>query len=168
MKQKLRTSSGIVILLALLGIVCLSLGMFFTVFGITYAEEAGSEPTDPPAPVLPSYDGEAEPNALWLVSSNGTDFAPLNDGGTFKYLYIDVTGNGNTVLKQSNAGEHNQYVFFDGNAATEYTVKLNPDYVYEGNKLGDTYNLEDADYADSNKGVTRLLRCKPKLPRTIR
>ena len=153
MKQKLRTSSGIVILLALLGIVCLSLGMFFTVFGITYAEEAGSDTTDPSAPVLPPYDSESEPNALWLVSSNGTDFAPLNDGGTFKYLYIDVTGNGNIVVKQSNAGEHNQYVFFDGNAATEYTVKLNPDYVYEGNKLGDTYNLDDADYSDSNKGV---------------
>lgn len=152
MNQKLRTSSGIALLLALLGIVCLSFGMFFTVSGFSYAADDDAE--QPAAPVtLPDYDTAATPNALWLVSANGTDFTPLIDGGTFKYLYFDVTGAGDIVIKQSAASELNQYVLFNGNAETEYSVKLNPEYVYNGNTLGDAYNLDTADYAGSNVGV---------------
>ena len=125
MNQKLRTSSGIALLLALLGIVCLSFGMFFTVLSFSYAAEGDAE--QPAAPTLNAYDESG--NALWLVSSDGTDFAPLINGGTFKYLYFDVTGAGDTVIKQSSASELNQYVLFNGNAETEYSVKLNPEYV---------------------------------------
>lgn len=151
MKQKLRTSSGIAILLALLGIVCLSLGMFFTVSGFSYAADGDAEA--PADTVLPAYDSQDTPNALWLVSANGTDYAPLINGGTFKYLCADVTGAGDTVIKQSSASELNQYVLFNGNTQTVYSVKLNPEYVYNGTALGEAYNLDTADYDGSNTGV---------------
>ena len=152
MKLKLRTSSSIVILLAILGIVCLSLGMFFATFNVSFAED-GDEATEPETNPTTLADYDSDGNALWLVSYDGATAEPLKDGDGFKYLYPADSGDG-VKVNTSLASEKNAYAFFKGDESKYYTVSLNPDYkVTSSETLADAYSLNTANYVNaSDKG----------------
>lgn len=160
MNQKLRTSSSIAILLAILCIVCLSLGMFFAVFNVTFAADGDQTTTEPTESTEPSDDTDNsqfisdESNPLWLVSCDGGSAIPLIDGGSFDYYYSS-SATGKTVIGRGEGDLSNRFVFFNGDETSIYTVTLNPDYILDddGHTLGLVYNLDNLDFGGSNQGV---------------
>lgn len=129
MNQKLRTARGsIVIILTILCIVCLSLGLFFAAFSVSYAEE--SETNE-----LPYYDNASSPNALWLVTYEGNEVGePLISGS--EITYVDLIDGAYVIVKDSEA--QNSLTPFRGKALT---LVINPDYqLSDGSTIGDAYS----------------------------
>ncbi len=135
MNHKLRTArNSIVIILTILCIVCLSLGLFFAAFSVSYAEE-------PETNELPYYDSSSNP--LWLVTYDGNDAGvPLINGADISYVdYL----NGEYVVVSDDTSE---------NALTPYRGKalslvINNDYILpEGETIGSVY--ANVDYNHTN------------------
>ncbi|MCM1194717.1 MAG: hypothetical protein NC332_02150, partial [Firmicutes bacterium] len=150
MNQKLRTArSSIVILLAILGIVCLSLGLFFAVPFVSFAEDDG----DDGYATLDYLD--ANENALWLVRYGEEGQTPLMDGadvnGALYYLENVSDGEGSHIeIRKGTSEQKNMFTPYRG---VNLTIALNPEYVLEdGATLSEVYDLEKADYTKPVSG----------------
>lgn len=144
MNQKLRTArSGLVILFALLCIVCLSLSLALSAHFAAYADEAVYANLD-------MNDGNG--HSLWKIhykDSNDVEHEEdLWDGviDNQPIAYIQTRDGISSVIY----GEAEQTNFFTPYRNTELTIKLNPNYIYNGTALKDLYDLENANYDKSN------------------
>lgn len=130
MNQKLRTArNGAAFMLAILGIVCLSLGLLFTSADLSFADERES--------VLDEKDANGA--SLWLATYETVDekgdsvvvSEPLLDGD--KVTYVD-----NGVVKSGTAEEQCVYVAYRGR---DITIKINPLYEVDGTSISELYGL---------------------------
>lgn len=146
MNQKLHTArSGIVILIALLCIVCLSLSLALSAHFAAYAVEGDSADN-----AWPNNDGT---NDLWLVYYEGCESGEslwdgIHGGKPISYIDSVTDENGEYVVREGTEDETNLYAPYRG---IELTLKLNPKYKYNGTALDELYDLENAVYFNNSQ-----------------
>lgn len=136
MNQKLRTARrGMVLLFAVLCIVCLSLSLILSAHFAAYAADESVD-----------WDfTDVNGQDLWLVHYNdgATDKTVNLMGGESIGNYLVNNGNGIEVAVGS--GAEKIFTPFRGEEVT-LSLRLNPEYEIDGNKLSTLYELDNAVY----------------------
>lgn len=148
MNQKLRTArSGLVILFALLCIVCLSLSLALSAHFAAYAADEEFDTL-----LMQDMDGRDLWQIHYFADENGENvekIESLMDGieNGKPISYVETRDGISGILY----GEASQTNFFTPYRNTELTIKLNPQYIYNGKTLDESYDLANAVYNNNTE-----------------